>query len=66
MVVPGIGTIHGFCASNQASATCDGTDLRNVVPRFTPENRKASVAFVAWLTSFGEKKKATPARSRSP
>jgi hypothetical protein len=21
-VVPGIGTIHGFCASSQASATC--------------------------------------------
>src|ERR1035437_1553129 len=24
LVVPGIGTIHGFCASNQASAICAG------------------------------------------
>jgi len=24
LVVPGIGTIHGFCASSHASATCAG------------------------------------------
>ena len=24
LVVPGIGTIHGFCASSQASAICAG------------------------------------------
>ncbi len=42
--------------------TFDSTDFRNVVPRFTPENRKANLAFVAWLTTFAERKKATPAR----
>src|SRR6266446_5388510 len=40
----------------------DSTDFRNVVPRFTPENRKANLAFVEWLTKFAERKKATPAQ----
>lgn len=35
---------------------------RNIVPRFTPENRKANLAFVEWLTKFAEEKKATPAQ----
>jgi aryl-alcohol dehydrogenase-like predicted oxidoreductase len=38
------------------------SDFRNVVPRFTPENRKANLAFVEWLTTFAEGKKATPAQ----
>src|SRR6266446_6268214 len=42
--------------------TFDSTDFRNVVPRFTPENRKANLAFVEWLTAFAERKKATPAQ----
>jgi aryl-alcohol dehydrogenase-like predicted oxidoreductase len=42
--------------------TFDSTDFRNVVPRFTPENRAANLAFVGWLTKFAERKKATPAR----
>ena len=42
--------------------TFDPTDFRNVVPRFTPENRKANVAFVEWLTTFAQQKKATPAQ----
>src|SRR5437667_1875746 len=42
--------------------TFDSSDFRNVVPRFTPENRKANLAFVDWLTSFAERKKATPAQ----
>ena len=42
--------------------TFDTTDFRNVVPRFTPENRKANQAFVDWLTTFAERKKATPAQ----
>ena len=42
--------------------TFDSTDFRNVVPRFTPENRKANLAFVDWLTTFAERKKATPAQ----
>src|SRR6187397_1039640 len=43
------------------STTFDSTDFRNVVPRFTPENRKANLAFVEWLTQFAERKQATPA-----
>jgi len=42
--------------------TFDSTDFRNVVPRFTPENRKANQAFVDWLTRFAERKQATPAQ----
>jgi aryl-alcohol dehydrogenase-like predicted oxidoreductase len=40
----------------------DSTDFRNVVPRFTPENRKANLAFVDWLKTFAEQKRATPAQ----
>ena len=40
----------------------DKTDFRNVVPRFTPENRKANQAFVDFLSRFAEQKKATPAQ----
>ena len=42
--------------------TFDPTDFRNVVPRFTEENRKANLAFVAWLKTFAERKQATPAQ----
>jgi aryl-alcohol dehydrogenase-like predicted oxidoreductase len=42
--------------------TFDSSDFRNVVPRFTPENRKANLAFVDWLTKFAERKKVTPAQ----
>jgi aryl-alcohol dehydrogenase-like predicted oxidoreductase len=42
--------------------TFDSTDFRNVVPRFSPENRKANLAFVEWLTTFAERKHATPAQ----
>ena len=42
--------------------TFDPTDFRNVVPRFTEENRKANLAFVEWLKSFAERKQATPAQ----
>jgi aryl-alcohol dehydrogenase-like predicted oxidoreductase len=38
------------------------TDFRNVVPRFTEENRKANLAFVDWLKAFAERKHATPAQ----
>jgi aryl-alcohol dehydrogenase-like predicted oxidoreductase len=44
------------------NTTFDSTDFRNVVPRFTPENRKANLAFVAWLTKFAEQKNVTPAQ----
>jgi aryl-alcohol dehydrogenase-like predicted oxidoreductase len=42
--------------------TFDSTDFRNVVPRFTPENRTANVAFVEWLKKFADRKNATPAQ----
>jgi aryl-alcohol dehydrogenase-like predicted oxidoreductase len=38
------------------------TDFRNVVPRFTEENRKANLAFVEWLKTFATGKRATPAQ----
>ena len=44
------------------TTTFDSTDFRNVVPRFTPENRKANLAFVEWLKEFAERKHATPAQ----
>jgi aryl-alcohol dehydrogenase-like predicted oxidoreductase len=40
----------------------DATDFRNVVPRFTEENRKANLAFVEWLKAFAERRNATPAQ----
>jgi len=42
--------------------TFNATDFRNVVPRFTPDNRKANLAFVDWLKGFAERKRATPAQ----
>ncbi len=42
--------------------TSEPTDFRNVVPRFTEENRKANVAFVEWLKTFAARKNATPAQ----
>jgi aryl-alcohol dehydrogenase-like predicted oxidoreductase len=44
------------------NTTFDSSDFRNVVPRFTPENRKANLTFVDWLVKFAERKKATPAQ----
>ena len=44
------------------TTTFDSSDFRNIVPRFTAENRKANLAFVDWLTTFAERKKATPAQ----
>ena len=42
--------------------TFDKTDFRNIVPRFTPENRKANQAVVDLLSKVAEQKKATPAQ----
>jgi aryl-alcohol dehydrogenase-like predicted oxidoreductase len=42
--------------------TFDSTDFRNVVPRFTADNRQANLAFVGWLTTFAMQRKATPAQ----
>jgi len=40
----------------------DKTDFRNVVPRFSAENRKANQALVALIDKFAQQKKATPAQ----
>ena len=40
----------------------DSTDFRNMVPRFTPEARKANQALVDLLKTIAERKKATPAQ----
>ena len=37
-------------------------DFRNIVPRFTPEARKANLALVGLLGNVAKKKKATPAQ----
>jgi aryl-alcohol dehydrogenase-like predicted oxidoreductase len=40
----------------------DKSDFRNIVPRFTPENRKANQALVDLLGRFAGQKKVTPAQ----
>jgi len=40
----------------------DQTDFRNIVPRFTPENRKANQAVVDLVSKVAEQKKVTPAQ----
>jgi aryl-alcohol dehydrogenase-like predicted oxidoreductase len=40
----------------------DKTDFRNIVPRFTGENRKANQAMVDLIDNFAKQKKATPAQ----
>ena len=40
----------------------DSTDLRNILPRFTPEARKANQALVDLLGEIAKRKKATPAQ----
>ena len=42
--------------------TFDKSDFRNIVPRFTPEARKANLALVDLLRRVGQRKKATPAQ----
>ncbi len=40
----------------------DKGDFRNIVPRFTPENRKTNQALVDLLARFAQQKKVTPAQ----
>jgi len=44
------------------STTFDSTDFRNIVPRFTPENRKANQTLVDVLGNIAKKKNSTPAQ----
>jgi aryl-alcohol dehydrogenase-like predicted oxidoreductase len=44
------------------NTTFDSTDLRNTLPRFTPEARKTNQALVDLLGEIAKRKKATPAQ----
>ena len=44
------------------NTTFDSSDFRNVVPRFTPEARKANQVVVDLIQTIAERKKATPAQ----
>jgi aryl-alcohol dehydrogenase-like predicted oxidoreductase len=44
------------------NTTFDSSDFRNVVPRFTPEARKANRALINLLGEIAERKKVTPAQ----
>ena len=45
-----------------ADTEFDKTDFRNIVPRFTPENRKANQALVDVVGKYAQQKKVTPAQ----
>jgi len=45
-----------------ADTQFDKNDFRNIVPRFTPENRKANQALVEVIGHFAQQKKTTPAQ----
>ncbi len=54
---------RGFLTGKMSENTAfDSTDLRNTLPRFTPEARKANQALVDLLARIAERKKATPAQ----
>ena len=44
------------------TTTFDSTDFRNILPRFTPEARKANQALVDLLGEIAKRKKATPSQ----
>jgi aryl-alcohol dehydrogenase-like predicted oxidoreductase len=53
----------GFLTGNiDEKTTFDSSDFRNIVPRFTPEARKANQALVDLMRAIAEKKSATPAQ----
>src|SRR5438034_1348227 len=54
---------RGFLTGKMSENTAfDSTDLRNILPRFTPEARKANQALVDLLGEIAKRKKATPAQ----
>src|SRR6266853_6288063 len=55
----GKGFLTGAISEN---TTFDKTDFRNIVPRFTPEARKANQALVDLLGKIAAQKQATPAQ----
>jgi aryl-alcohol dehydrogenase-like predicted oxidoreductase len=53
----------GFLTGRIAESTAfDSSDIRNIIPRFTPEARKANQALVGLLGQIAERKEATPAQ----
>jgi aryl-alcohol dehydrogenase-like predicted oxidoreductase len=44
------------------NTTFDSSDFRNIVPRFTPDARKANLALVDLLRTIAERRKASPAQ----
>ena len=53
----------GFLTGKISEGTqFDKTDFRNIVPRFTPENRKANQALVELIGKFAQQKRVTPAQ----
>jgi aryl-alcohol dehydrogenase-like predicted oxidoreductase len=55
----GKGFLTGAITEN---TTFDSSDFRNIVPRFTPEARKANQALVELLADIAARKQATPAQ----
>jgi aryl-alcohol dehydrogenase-like predicted oxidoreductase len=54
---------RGFLTGKiSADTQFDKGDFRNMVPRFTPENRKANQALVDLMGKFAQQKKTTPAQ----
>ena len=54
---------RGFLTGNiNENTTFDSSDFRNILPRFTPEARKANQALVDLLGEIAKRKKATPAQ----
>jgi aryl-alcohol dehydrogenase-like predicted oxidoreductase len=53
----------GFLTGTISEGTqFDKSDFRNIVPRFSPENRKANQVVVNLIGRFAQQKKATPAQ----
>jgi aryl-alcohol dehydrogenase-like predicted oxidoreductase len=55
----GKGFLTGAITEN---TTFDSTDFRNIVPRFTPEARRANQALIDLLGEIADRKQATPAQ----
>src|SRR4029450_6474782 len=54
---------RGFLTGKMnGNTTFDSSDFRNILPRFTPEARKANQALVDLLGEIAKRKKATPAQ----
>ena len=54
---------RGFLTGTlDSTVPLDPSDFRSLLPRFTPENRRANQGFVDWLRAFADRKNATPAQ----